>query len=86
MSQEQQEVKAGIYPKLGSTMEPPRQAAVHSSMWLFKEVFQIWGAQSLLFVFIFSKVSQQCHDFVFKYFWGWFCFCKRGMGRKNDVS
>lgn len=47
----------------------------HSSTWLFKEVFEIWGTQSLLFVFVFSKVSQQGHDFIFKYFWGWFSFC-----------
>lgn len=47
-----------------------------SSVWLFEEVFKIRGPQSLLFVFVLSKVSQQGHDFVFKYFWGWFCFCK----------
>ena len=63
-----------------------RQAVALSSMWLFKEVFEIWGPQSLLSVFVLSKVSQQGHDFVFKYFWGWFCFCKRRMGKKNYVG
>lgn len=31
--------------------------------------------QSLLLVFVFSEISRQCHDFIFKHFWGWFCFC-----------
>lgn len=52
-----------------------RQMVARSSVWLFEEVFKIRGPQSLLFVFVLSKVSQQGHDFVFKYFWGWFCFC-----------
>lgn len=42
---------------------------------LFKEVFEIRGPQALLSVLVLSKVSQQGQDFVFKYFWGWFCFC-----------
>lgn len=53
-----------------------RQAAAGcSSTRLFKEVFEIRGPQALLSVLVLSKVSQQGQDFVFKYFWGWFCFC-----------
>lgn len=70
----------------GPGTEPPGQAAAHSSTRLFKEVFEIWGAQSLLFVLVFSKVSEHGHDFVFKDFWGWFCFCKRRTDRKNCQS
>lgn len=42
---------------------------------LFKEVFEIRGTQSLLFVFVLGKISQQCQDFIFKYLWGWLGFC-----------
>lgn len=73
-----------IISHVGSQTEA-RQAEAPSSVGLFKEVFEIGGTQSLLLVFVFRKVSQQCHDFILKYFWGWFCFCKRKTGKKNDV-
>lgn len=68
---------------LGARAEPRPRG---SSAGLFEEVLQVWGPQSLLLVFVLGEVSQQRHDFILKYFWGWFCFCKRRVGRKNCVS